>query len=108
MNLSYEQRYKETISKGARGWKEKLFSRSTSMSDIGSEVKRELNAGIASVSRLMERLDTRENNSRAAGGSLSHHLPAETSNPNNAVAQRENTLPNNNTPATCSASPHSN
>ena len=30
------------------------------MADIGSEVKREVTAGIASVSRMMERLDTRE------------------------------------------------
>lgn len=54
-------RYKETITKSTRGWKERLFSRNTSMADIGSEVKREVSAGIASVSRMMERLDTREN-----------------------------------------------
>lgn len=30
------------------------------MADIGSEVRREVNAGIATVSRMMERLDTRE------------------------------------------------
>ncbi|KAG9445238.1 hypothetical protein H6P81_016578 [Aristolochia fimbriata] len=65
-------RYKESISKSTRGWKERLFSRSTSVSDIGSEVRREVNAGIASVSRMMERLETRENNTRASGPSLSH------------------------------------
>jgi len=31
------------------------------MSDIGSEVRREVNAGIATVSRMMERLETRSN-----------------------------------------------
>ncbi|KAI3443350.1 hypothetical protein Pfo_000015 [Paulownia fortunei] len=55
-------KYKESISKSTRGWKEKLFSRSSSMADIGSEVRREVNAGIATVSRMMERLDTRDNN----------------------------------------------
>ncbi|KAF7818882.1 E3 ubiquitin-protein ligase RHF2A-like isoform X1 [Senna tora] len=105
---SASMRYRETISKGARGWKEKLFSRNTSMSDIGSEVRRELNAGIASVSRLMERLENRENNNKAAGGSsLSNHLAAETSNTNNAEARGESTLHDKNTPAACSAGPRS-
>ncbi|KAL2327324.1 hypothetical protein Fmac_020751 [Flemingia macrophylla] len=102
-------RYKESISKGTRGWKERLFSPNSSMSEIGSEVRRELNAKIASVSRLMERLETGENN-RAAGTSLSNHLMnhsnAETSNQNNMEARGENSLRDNNTPATCSA--HSN
>lgn len=32
------------------------------MADIGSEVRREVNAGIATVSRMMERLESRDNN----------------------------------------------
>ncbi|KAK6147366.1 hypothetical protein DH2020_018278 [Rehmannia glutinosa] len=55
-------KYKESISKNTRGWKEKLFSRSSSVADIGSEVRREVNAGIATVSRMMERLETRDGN----------------------------------------------
>ncbi|KAK4478848.1 hypothetical protein RD792_014352 [Penstemon davidsonii] len=55
-------KYKESISKSTRGWKEKLFSRSSSMADISSEVRREVNAGMATVSRMMERLETRDNN----------------------------------------------
>ncbi|GFP94935.1 E3 ubiquitin-protein ligase rhf2a [Phtheirospermum japonicum] len=55
-------KYKESISKSTRGWKEKFFSRSSSMAEIGSEVRREVNAGIATVSRMMERLETRDNN----------------------------------------------
>ncbi|MCE2055433.1 E3 ubiquitin-protein ligase rhf2a [Datura stramonium] len=58
---SMSMKYRESISKSTRGWKERLFSRSTSMADIGSEVRREVNAGIANVSRMMERLETREN-----------------------------------------------
>ncbi|CAK9152976.1 unnamed protein product [Ilex paraguariensis] len=53
-------KYKESISKSTRGWKERLFSRNTSMADIGSEVRREVDAGMASVSRMIERLETRE------------------------------------------------
>nr|CAD1828091.1 unnamed protein product [Ananas comosus var. bracteatus] len=53
-------RYKESITKSTRGWKEKLFSRNSAISDLGSEVKREINAGIATVSRMMERLETRD------------------------------------------------
>lgn len=64
-------RYKESISKSTRGWKERLFSRNPSMSDLGSEVKREVNAGIATVSRMMERLDARDNN-RTNTGSVSN------------------------------------
>ncbi|KAJ4910887.1 E3 ubiquitin-protein ligase RHF2A [Raphanus sativus] len=54
-------RYKESISKNTRSWKDRFFSRNTSIADIGSEVKREVSAGIATVSRLIERLETREN-----------------------------------------------
>ncbi|THU44715.1 hypothetical protein C4D60_Mb02t10260 [Musa balbisiana] len=53
-------RYKESIAKSTRGWRERLFSRNNTVADIGSEVRREVNAGIATVSRMMERLDTRE------------------------------------------------
>ncbi|KAJ8534080.1 hypothetical protein K7X08_007404 [Anisodus acutangulus] len=64
---SLSMKYKESISKNTRGWKERLFSRSSSTPDAGS-VRREANPGIASLSHLMERLETREN-SRA--GSVS-------------------------------------
>lgn len=53
-------RYKESISKSTRGWKERFFTRNTTMADLGSEVRREVNAGIATVSRMMESLETRD------------------------------------------------
>ncbi|GMG98388.1 hypothetical protein Nepgr_000228 [Nepenthes gracilis] len=53
-------RYKESISKTTRGWKEKWFSRNSAMADIGSEVRRDVNAGIATVSDMMGRLQTRD------------------------------------------------
>ncbi|BAT14538.1 Os11g0572500, partial [Oryza sativa Japonica Group] len=61
-------KYKESITKSTRGWKERLFSRHSSVADLGSEVRREVNAGIASVSRMMERLETRGSNGRTSDG----------------------------------------
>ncbi|XP_031125929.1 E3 ubiquitin-protein ligase RHF2A-like isoform X3 [Ipomoea triloba] len=57
--ISVDSRYRDSFNKTKRGWKERLFSRSASLSDIGSEVRREVNAGIASI---MERLESRESN----------------------------------------------
>lgn len=54
-------RCKESISKGTRGWKERWFSRNSPRTDLGSDMRREVNAGIATVSRMMERLETRDN-----------------------------------------------
>lgn len=54
-------RYKESITKSTKGWKEKLFSRNTSTMDLGSEVKGEGNSGISTVSGMMERLEIRDN-----------------------------------------------
>lgn len=58
--LQKQNRYKESIAKNTRGWRDRLLSHSSSMADIGSGVRREVNAGIATVTRMMERLDTRE------------------------------------------------
>ncbi|CAK9160847.1 unnamed protein product [Ilex paraguariensis] len=86
-------KYKESISKNTRGWKERLFSRSTSMADIGSEDRREVNEGMASVARMMERLETRENNPRASHVSASNSLAdtsvTDQSNNNNEESHRE-------------------
>ncbi|XP_020584072.1 E3 ubiquitin-protein ligase RHF2A-like [Phalaenopsis equestris] len=77
-------RYKESISKSTRGWKERFFSRSASISDIGSEVRREVNAGIATVSRMMERIDMRDNSSAATSSAstpdISEHSEVGSSN----------------------------
>ncbi|KAL7595908.1 E3 ubiquitin-protein ligase RHF2A [Lactuca sativa] len=53
-------RYKESLSKSTRGWKERLFNKSPpSMSNMGSEVRREVNEGIANI---IERLEVHDNN----------------------------------------------
>lgn len=85
-------KYKESLSKSTRGWKERLFARSNSMADIRSEVRREVNAGIASVSRMMERLETREN-SRPGPVSTSNNPPVtEQNNPGNLDISDESPL----------------
>ncbi|KAH9318249.1 hypothetical protein KI387_020018, partial [Taxus chinensis] len=51
-------RYKESISRSTRGFREKLFARNNAVAELGREVQREVSAGIAGVARMMERLDT--------------------------------------------------
>jgi E3 ubiquitin-protein ligase RHF len=53
-------RYKESITKSTRGWRERFFSRNSAIADLGSDVRNEVNAGIAAVSRMIERLETGE------------------------------------------------
>ncbi|KAL9235397.1 hypothetical protein vseg_010156 [Gypsophila vaccaria] len=100
-------RYKESISKSTRGWKEKWFSRNSPMSDIGSEVRREVNAGIASVSRMMERLETRDNgrssNDSAPNSSESSPArdPGTQHGANSVTALEEDRLSENRTQRPC-------
>lgn len=58
------------------------------MAELGSEVRREVNAGITSVSRMMERLETRENMSSPANNPADNSL-TEQSNQNTADNHRE-------------------
>ncbi|OMO51603.1 Zinc finger, RING-type [Corchorus capsularis] len=99
-------RYKESISKSTRGWKERLFSRNTSMADLGSEVRREVNAGIATVSRMMERLETRDNrtSTSSVSSSLEDGSNSESNNRQISDACGEAHLTDNSTQASCAAS----
>ena len=107
-------RYKESITKNMRNWKDRFFSRNTSMAELGSEVKREVTAGIATVSRMTERLETRENSGSRAGtasvsssssnGSENHHTPAESNNERNrSEAGDEHSLNERGVKGTCAA-----
>ncbi|KAK3145852.1 hypothetical protein QOZ80_3BG0258370 [Eleusine coracana subsp. coracana] len=72
---SASMKYKDSIAKSTSGWRERWFSRSNTISDLGSEVRREVNAGIAVVSRMMERLETKDGtgpSATSASGSGSH------------------------------------
>ncbi|XVF05047.1 hypothetical protein REPUB_Repub05bG0137400 [Reevesia pubescens] len=99
-------RYKESISKSTRGWKERLFSRNTSMADLGSEVRREVNAGIATVSRMMERLETRDNRTSnvTVSSSLEDRSNAESNNHQISDSGGETPLTDTSAQASCAAS----
>ncbi|KDO70683.1 hypothetical protein CISIN_1g016624mg [Citrus sinensis] len=103
--FSFNNRYKESISKSTRGWKERLFSRNASMPGTGSENRSE-NVGITSVSRLMEQLGTGES-TRGSEASVSSHmanpLVTEQNSENNTETRGENPV-NNETPPSCAAS----
>ncbi|XP_043724324.1 E3 ubiquitin-protein ligase RHF1A-like [Telopea speciosissima] len=59
-------KYKESISRSTRGFREKLLARNNSVKELSREVQREVSASIAGVARIMERLDPI---SKRAGGS---------------------------------------
>lgn len=106
----FSDRYKESISKSTRGWKERLFSRNSSVSDIGPEVRREVDEGIATVSSMMERLETRENN-RINGASESDSIDSSVrESENRRISENvgQNSLSEQNKPATCAAGSSSN
>ncbi|KAL0459977.1 UNVERIFIED_CONTAM: E3 ubiquitin-protein ligase RHF2A [Sesamum latifolium] len=54
-------RYKESITKSTRGWKERLFARNSSTPNTPTaEVRREANQRIATVTRMMDHLNIAE------------------------------------------------
>ncbi|AEE83395.1 RING-H2 group F1A [Arabidopsis thaliana] len=59
-------KYKESISKSKQGLKEKLLARNNSVKELSKGVQREMNAGIAGVARMIERMDF---SSKRFGGS---------------------------------------
>ncbi|EOA19082.1 hypothetical protein CARUB_v10007748mg [Capsella rubella] len=50
-------KYKDSISKSKQGLKEKLLARNNSVKELSKGVQREMNAGIAGVARMIDRLD---------------------------------------------------
>ncbi|CAA2933284.1 Hypothetical predicted protein [Olea europaea subsp. europaea] len=50
-------RYKESISKGTRDFKEKLIASNDSVKELSKGVQREMSTGIAGISRMIGRLD---------------------------------------------------
>lgn len=59
-------RYKESITKSTRGWKERLFARNSSTPEPNSEARGEVDQriandpGIATISRMMDHLQVAE------------------------------------------------
>lgn len=54
-------RYKESLNKSTKGWRERLFPRHTSVADHNTEVRREVVAGINNVPHMMGNLEIRDN-----------------------------------------------
>ncbi|XP_074281816.1 E3 ubiquitin-protein ligase RHF2A-like isoform X2 [Silene latifolia] len=77
---TWSMRYKESISRNTRGWKERFFARSTSMADVGSEVRRAVPSGFASVSRLMDRFDVGSRHAVESSNSSSRIDPSNLEN----------------------------
>ncbi|KAG6537814.1 hypothetical protein ZIOFF_002913 [Zingiber officinale] len=98
-------RYKESIARNTRGWRERLFSRNSSVADIGSEIRREVNIGIATVSRMVERLDTRERRTWSSTASAGAEANAVVEPKNDGVSgSQASTCVNSSTSSTsCSA-----
>ncbi|XAR57228.1 hypothetical protein NMG60_11025289 [Bertholletia excelsa] len=71
-------RYKESISKSTQGFKEKLLAHNFSVKELGRGVQREMNAGIAGVARMIERIDLASK--RTGGSVLSSNNTGGTSN----------------------------
>lgn len=64
-------RYKESLTKSSRGWKEKFFSRNSSTPDHCAESKNEVSAAVATVSTLMEHLETTDIGASSAESNIS-------------------------------------
>lgn len=59
-------RYKESISKGARGIKEKILARNNSVKELSKGFKNEMSSSIANVARMVERFDLTSKRSGAS------------------------------------------
>jgi E3 ubiquitin-protein ligase RHF len=77
---SVSTKYKDSITNSTRGWKERWFTQKNTISNLGSEVRREVNAGIAAVSRMMERLETRDGTGPSSTSATNVHSALDTNN----------------------------
>uniref|UniRef100_A0A0A9GHY2 E3 ubiquitin-protein ligase RHF2A n=1 Tax=Arundo donax TaxID=35708 RepID=A0A0A9GHY2_ARUDO len=77
---SVSTKYKDSITKSTRGWKERWFTQNNTISNLSSEVKREVNARIAAVSRMMERLETQEGTRQSSTSPSNVHSASDTNN----------------------------
>ncbi|CAL5066974.1 unnamed protein product [Urochloa decumbens] len=77
---SVSTKYKDSIINSTSGWKERWFTQKNTISNLGSEVRREVNAGIAAVSRMMERLETRDGTGPSSTPTTNIHSASDTNN----------------------------
>ncbi|OIT34234.1 PREDICTED: E3 ubiquitin-protein ligase RHF2A-like [Nicotiana attenuata] len=102
-------RYKESLTKSSRGWKEKFFSRNSSTSDHGLESRNDISAAVATVSHLMEHLETTDSRASSAESNiLEETLPAGRAEQHIPEIDDTHSLNENNRQAPCAASSGSN
>ncbi|KAG9153546.1 hypothetical protein Leryth_008492 [Lithospermum erythrorhizon] len=80
-------RYKESITKSTRGWRERLFTRNPSMPESRVEARR--GADVATIGNMMERLGTTEDNSTSMAlptNSLAGSSPLPQTNQHSAMS----------------------
>ncbi|OEL20388.1 E3 ubiquitin-protein ligase RHF2A, partial [Dichanthelium oligosanthes] len=77
---SVSTKYKDSITNSTRGWKERWFTQKNNISNLGSEMRREVNAGIAAVSRMMERLETQDGTGPSSTSTTNIHSASDTNN----------------------------
>lgn len=83
---SVSTKYKDSITKNTRGWKERWLARSDTISTLSSDVRREVNAGMAAVSRLMERLETKEGSGSGPSSASTNNDPPATDDQRDALS----------------------
>ncbi|KAL3616036.1 hypothetical protein CASFOL_040330 [Castilleja foliolosa] len=76
---SLSTRYKESITKSTRGWKERIFARNTSVTETppSTETRRESSQSISTVSRLMDHLEIAEDGTRNVNNGLTANVTEE-------------------------------
>ncbi|KAF8714133.1 hypothetical protein HU200_028142 [Digitaria exilis] len=77
---SVSTKYKDSITNSTRGWKERWFTQKNTISNLGMEVRREVHAGIAAVSRMMERLETKDGTGPSSTPTTDIHSASDTNN----------------------------
>lgn len=65
--LLFACRYKDSISKGTQGFREKLLARNSSVKELSKGVQREMTSSIAGVARMIERLDLKSKRNMQSG-----------------------------------------
>ncbi|KAL3335880.1 hypothetical protein AABB24_031879 [Solanum stoloniferum] len=98
-------RYKESLTKSSRGWKEKLFSRNSSTPDHCAESRNEVSAAVATVSNLMEHMETTDSRASSAESNISKDtLPVGHAEQHAPVIDDTHSLNEDNRQAPCAAS----
>ncbi|KAK4375852.1 hypothetical protein RND71_006529 [Anisodus tanguticus] len=102
-------RCKESLTKSSRGWKEKFFSRNSSTLDDVPESRNEVSAGVATVSHMMEHLETTDSRTSSAESNvLEANLPVGHAEQHIPETDDTHSLNEDNRQAPCAASSGSN